>query len=359
MTNISTLGQALDQMERLKTIQSNLSDLQFQISTGHKTNLFKGLGSQAIGSERARADFKMIDTYMNNIQTAKTRIGIMNNAMGQFKSQAQNVMGLVNIQPTEGDADLPTLGTMAGKVSAFLTELTNQQDGDRYLFGGANTLNQPVTDNGTMDTYMQSKLNDWINGTIDTDTFIQSYRSRSQLTDATIGYSPQLASGNTKAVTVKADENLEVDYTVMANNDAMRDVMVAVNMFKNLSHAIDKVSSDPGDPIGTKTAPGATSQDQSTNFYKVYNDIASMLQSGLSKMDQKTADLAQAQVQIGQVNDNHTVEKNTLQTTIGDIENADINEAAVKIQALQIQLEASYRVTASVGSLSLVNFLST
>lgn len=357
MTGISTLGQALDRIEQMKDLQASLADYQLQITTGHKTNLFKGLGTQVVGSERARANFKMLDTYTSNIQTANTRMNIMTNAMSEFKSQSQNVLGAITVQPTQGEADLPTVGDMADKVSQFLGVLVNQQDGDRYLFGGANTLQKPVTDDGTMDTYMQGRLDAWVNGTIDTATLIQSYRSRTQLTDTTMGYSSQLATGTTKSVTVKADEGLEVDYTVLANGNAMRDITVAVNMLKNLSKVVDKVSSDPGDPAGTTTAPGASKQQQSDNFYQLYYDLTNMLKSGLTSLDVDSQKLAQAQVQVNQISDSHAKEKASLKSTIGDIENADINEAAVKIQALQIQLEASYRVTASAGSLSLTNFL--
>ena len=43
--------------------------------------------------------------------------------------------------------------------------------------------------------------------------------------------------------------------------------------------------------------------------------------------------------------------------TINNIENVDMNEAAVSVTSLQTQLEASYRVTALLSQLSLVNFL--
>jgi flagellin-like hook-associated protein FlgL len=55
--------------------------------------------------------------------------------------------------------------------------------------------------------------------------------------------------------------------------------------------------------------------------------------------------------------EDYKTEKNTLSGIIGDVEDADPNEVAVKINSLQIQLEASYRVTASMSDLSLAYLL--
>ena len=57
MTLVSTLGQALDQIERIKQQQSLLGTLQLQVATGKKSQTFEGLGSDTILSERSRAEF--------------------------------------------------------------------------------------------------------------------------------------------------------------------------------------------------------------------------------------------------------------------------------------------------------------
>ena len=81
MTSVSTLGQALDQMERLKILQSKFGTLQTQIATGKKASLFEGLGGDSITSQRARADFKKIDAYLTNIDNANRRMNVMTNAL--------------------------------------------------------------------------------------------------------------------------------------------------------------------------------------------------------------------------------------------------------------------------------------
>jgi flagellar hook-associated protein 3 FlgL len=89
----------------------------------------------------------------------------------------------------------------------------------------------------------------------------------------------------------------------------------------------------------------------------VFNDIASMLAGGLDKVRSASYEISQAHAQIQEISDNHAIEKATLQETIDDVENADPNEVAVMLNSLQVQLEASYRVTASLSQLSLAYLL--
>ncbi len=357
MTSISTLGQALDQIERLKVLQGNFGTLQTQIATGKKATLFEGLGGDAIASQRARADFKKIDTYLSNMDTANRRMSMMTNALNELKEQTGNIQNALNIQPQQGgDYDIHTIGDLATSVNDFIVNLINSKDGDRYLFSGAETLSEPLSDTGTADSYELAKLNAWVAGTLDTDSLIASYRDRAQLDDTTLGYSGQLSSGNAKPVTVRVDDGTELNYSVLGNNGPLRDILAATGMIKNLSASIDKVNSGSTAP-GTRTAPGADTSEQNQNFFNLFNDLAKMLGTALDNLDLNRFSLSQTQAQMSQIQDSQEIQKNTLLSTIGTIEDVDLNEAAVKITSLQTQLEASYRVTALAGSLSLVNFL--
>ncbi|MEC7028907.1 MAG: hypothetical protein VXW91_04470, partial [Pseudomonadota bacterium] len=196
MTFVSTLGQSLDQIERLKQTQLSLATLQAQISSGKKTNLFKGLGTDVITSERARASTQQLETYSNNITIADRRIKMMAQSMEQLKTQVENVVNAIQIQTQKGEFEMEAVSDLANKAATFVRDLLNTQDGDRFLFAGAESRTQPITDNGTMDTYMQFQLGEWVNGNIDTDELISSYRDPDQLNDTLVGYSATLSSGS-------------------------------------------------------------------------------------------------------------------------------------------------------------------
>ncbi|PJB70839.1 MAG: hypothetical protein CO093_06795 [Alphaproteobacteria bacterium CG_4_9_14_3_um_filter_47_13] len=357
MTLVSTLGQSLDQVERLKVMQLQLASLQTQIATGKKTQLFKGLGTDVIASERAREGISRLDNYINNIDIVDRRLKLMIGAMNEMKNQAESVLNAIEIQTQQGEYEIGAVSNLARNTASFLRDLVNTKDGDRYLFGGSETTTAPLSNTGTMQTYMVTQLTSWTNAAIDTDQLVSSYNDRMALTDTIIGYSAPLSSGTAKNVYVRVENMTEIDYTVYANSGGMRDIITGVNMMAQIDQVLDKVTLESGDPVGTVTAPGATKQEQNDNFYQFFNDMAAMLNRALDSMDSELYALSQSQAQISKIKESHKLDKNIFADIINQVEDADMNEVAVKLNSLQIQLEASYRVTASISSLSLVNFL--
>lgn len=357
MTNVSTLGQSLDQIARLKTMQASLADLQYQLTSGKKTNLFAGLDTGVIASKRARANFQEIDTYLNNMTIADRRVKMQVTAIEGVLKQAGDVVNAIQIQTQEGEIEKDSIQDLAHKARDYIISMINERDGDRYLFGGADTQTLPIIDTGLQGTYTTSQVNAWINGTIDTDALIQSYKDRSQMTDTINGYSAALSSGNARSVYVRVEENIELNYTTLANNNGFRDILSAIGMLDSLCASIDKVALDAGDSPTTITAPGADSHEQNENFFRVFNDIANTINRGLDALEADTYKLSQTQARMSQITESYKVEKNTLAGIIADVEDADPNEVAVKLNSLSVQLEASYRVTASISKLSLAYLL--
>lgn len=358
MTGISTYAQALGQASRLKTMQINLDQLQTQLATGKKTQLFKGLETEVIASKRARADLQAIEIYDRNITVADRRIKIMMNSINEMQRQAENVVNAIEIQTQEGEFEIDSVGDLAKKSLDFMIALLNERDGDRFVFAGAETQNEPLTDKGTFNAYLQTQVQEWVDTNITTDELVSSYRERAQLTDTIMGYSATISSGNVRDVFVRVDKGAEISYTTLANDEGFRDIMAAMGMLETLSETLDEVTLDPDDnPLTTTTAPGVDKSQQSDNFYRVFNDLARMLNQGLDRLNRLEFDLSQRQAEMASIQKSYKLEQNILKNQIGDIEDADMNSVALQLNTLQIQLDASYRVTASLRQLTLANFL--
>lgn len=357
MGGISTLGQSLSQIGRINDLQVQLSTLERQLASQKKASLFDELGTGVLLTQRARADFSSLDTYITNTKTADRRIDLMNLAIDEIRVQSEGLQSALQVQTQEGELELESIGSYAANLREFMFDLLNQQDGDRYLFAGSDTGNQPITDTGTLDTFLDNQIDNWINGVIDTDTLINNFTDDTVLNDSIVGFSSALSSGNTKDVTVRVDEGIEVDYTVRANEEAFRNVIIGVALFDRLNLALDGINSSPDDPPGFVTAPGATVEEQNANFYQIFDTVTNFLNSALDDIDDSQFKLSAAQAQIQSIRESHVVEKGILADQISDVEDIDLNEIAVQISSLQIQLEASYSVTAAIRDLSLVNYL--
>lgn len=349
------MGQAHDQMERIKQVQMLFATYQAQVTTGKKTDLFKGLGIDVLTSERSRADLDSLEIYKRNIDIADRRLKLMVNAVKEMKAQAINVQNAITVQIQQGEIEMDTVHEIAQSVYAFLVDLVNSQDGDRYLFSGSDTQTKPLVTTSLMTTYMTTRVDEWVTGTIDTDALMTSYTDDTQLVDATVGYAATLS--NAGKVFVRADDTKDIDYTVLANDPAIRDLIVTIGMTANLTGSLDEITLDPSDPPTTVTAPGTTIQEQSDNFYRVFNQLAAAINTAIDDLDNIEYRLSGTQAQLDGVGKDHLEDRNNLMSIISNVEDADTTEAALKLKILSTQLEASYRVTALLSELTLTKFI--
>ena len=374
MVNVSTLGQYLDQIARLKTQQSSMGDLSAQISSGKKTQKLSGLGNDIIRTTRARTGINSLEVYSDNITNADRRIKLMLVSINEIKKQSENISGSLTLAMQEGDyPDLESIKALTANVYSFIMDAMNQIDGDRYLFGGGDTSERPITDTGLMSSSLGEFLPDesditnppivasgligaWGDGSITTEEFIAAYNASS---DTVLGYSNAIANDTAGKTVVRVNDASEFDYTSLANNPAMRDIIMVMNVLKELPPP-EYAPGALNDPTATTVAgdlPPFPPAEKQENFYAVINDLAVTLNKAIDALDQEVFKLVQVQAQISIVKNSHTDQINTYKDIVGESEDVDITEASVKITQLQVQMQASFQVTAMLSQLTLANYL--
>ncbi len=374
MTAISTLGQALDQISRLKTQQVSLDTLSNQLATGKKTQQFSGLGDDILRTQRARESIRQLEQYNDNITNGHRRIELMNNSIQQMVAQVSNVLDGLTVGLQQGDGpNFETTQKLASDVKSFMIELINQQDGDRYLFAGSDSSVKPLEDTGGFGTFLGTFLPDpdditvpplqssgfigeWGSGVITTEEFISSYRG---VNENVVGYSTSLVSGSTGDVRIRVDENSDFEYTVLANTPAIKNLLIGLNVLENLPNP-ENAPGALNDPTITRPAddiPPFPSEEKQDNFYAVINDVTALINQSVEGLRQEQHKLSLIEAQTNLVREQHTFQINSFQTTISEIEDVDLTETATKIQQVQIGLQASFAVTAQLADLTLVNFL--
>lgn len=356
MTNISTYGQTIEQISRLKTINLSLADLSRQLASGKKSTNFADLGSQALTTLRSRALSDQLTVYKSNIKDGDRRLQLMLNAVQEIQAQANNVADTLAGQMQQGTLDISTVKKISDSAQKVIYDLLRYKDGDKYLFSGADSGNPPIVDNGILDAFLSTEIENWVTSVspaADTDVLISNYTAT---LDTVVGYSPAISAGNAKNVSIRVDTTTEVDITAYANDGGFKDVLVALGMIKNLD--LDKIALEPDDdPMTTRTAPGATAQEQRDNFFKVFNDLTRKIVDAVDSIDQVRFKLEGARADLNSYSERHTLEQNTLVNTISDIEDSDTTEVATKINFLRISLESSYQVTGILQGLNLSQFL--
>lgn len=374
MVNVSTLGQYLTQISQLKTQQTSFADLSLQLSSGKKTQKLSGLGTDVIRAMRSRAGIDSLTVYSDNITNANRRINLMTTATREIKAQTENVIAGLTLAVQEGDfPDLESTQDLAKSVYEFVIDLINQTDGERYLFGGADTTEPPLTDKGLFTSALGNFLpdssdltnpplvatgiiGDWGDGTITTDQFIAAYDAAS---DTVLGFSNALTSNTAGKTTVQVSDASSFDYTKLANNTSMKEIIRALGVLKQLP-PVEYAPGALNDPTATTLAGDVAPfppREKQDNFFQVINDLIGKLNKAVDDLDQLEFSLAQVQGQITIVKESYRDQIKSFQDIVGEIEDADITEVSVKIKQLEIQIQASFQVTSLASQLTLAAFL--
>ncbi|NQZ13736.1 MAG: hypothetical protein HRT94_02775 [Alphaproteobacteria bacterium] len=374
MTNISNLGQALDQISRIKDQQKTLDTLSTQIATGKKTQQFSGLGSDILRSQRARTSVNQLEQYSNNITNSHRRIQLMSNSIQEVQAQTNTMVQSLTVAVQAGDfPDFEVIQRLADDVYDFVIDAMNVKDGERYLFAGSDSSVKPIDDKGLFDSFLgeyvpdnsditnpplvaEGFIGDWGDGTITTQEFIDAYHATNE---NILGYSNALVSGTTGDVRVRVDENSDFDYTVLANTEGMQDIIIALGVLRS----IPSPENSPGalnDPTATRPAddtPPFPSAEKQDNFYAVVQDVLQTLVGGVDKLEQEEFKLALVEQQTNLVKEDHRLQIDAFKTIISDVEDVDVTQAVAEIQQVQLSLETSFQVTALISDLTLANFL--
>ncbi|PZO88411.1 MAG: hypothetical protein DI626_01800 [Micavibrio aeruginosavorus] len=375
MVNISTLGQYLNMSGNLKNQQAGMTDLTLQLSTGKKTQSLSGLGADIMKTTRARTSISSLKVYNDNITNANRRIKLMDTAIAELKKQTEHISSALATAVQQGDyPDLESIQKTADNIYDFIIgSLINQKDADRYLFGGANTTEPPINDVGLFESTLGNFVPDssdltqpplvasglvgeWGSGNITTDQFIAAYHGAN---DTVLGFTSSLTTGTAGKTTVRVNDTTEFDYTTLANNTSMRDIVMAVGVLRSLP-PVDYAPGALNDPTATTIASDVAPwppKEKQDNFFKVINDLTRTMESAIDALEKDQYRLAQVQAQTTIMQNSHKDQIATYEDMVGQAEDADPTEVSVRIKQLEMQLQASFQVTALMSQLTLANYL--
>lgn len=333
---ISLLGQNQANTSRLLDMQKTMNDLLRQSTTQKKYENLGGFGNDAGRLLGYRANIDTLDTYGNNIDIASNRISLMSTAMSQGRTLGENLVSSIGGELMGGNIDVASINTIAKTSLDFMQTMTNLQDQGRYLFAGSSVSTPPLTSRATANNLMQAQVTGWLNGSISTNQLITNLQN---FTPADLGIDPSLSASG--PVSVRVDDQTEIDYTVKADGNGFDKLMAAMAL-----------------GAAMKTPNPATDVPNLDDLAKVMQAIENTARDGMTKITDANTMVSNSNASMLKLKDSQTEEKALYQTTVDKQENADATDVLTKLQFLQTQLSASYQVTNIVSQLSLVNFLS-
>lgn len=335
LSNISFLGKSLIQTNNLKSLNTNLVDLQRQLATQKKFDNFADIGPDSKRVQRLRADTNSAEVFMKGIDNSKIKINLMSDAMLEITKLAKEVADSIVIQTREGDVEIDAINTVAKGNLSFLDDLLNTDFNGDFLFSGTDVSNEPFASAPTLNTNFQNEISTWLNGTQSAASLISNIQG---ISGTDLGYSSSLPTA--EDVRVRIDTSIEINYSVHADQAGLPDILRGISLAANLKFP------DPAVDTGTEA-----------DFHQILNEISDLISKGVKELDSANFSLSSQVSLMDNIYERHRNDQNTFEGLVADIEDADSVDIITQIQSLQTQLTASYQASSVIQQLSLVNFI--
>jgi flagellar hook-associated protein 3 FlgL len=328
---ISTYGVTSMLTSILQNNSTQMTNLTEELSTGDVSQSLTGYGEQASQILGLNASIDAANAYANSTTTVSTYLNGYTDSLTDLISDATQLsQGLSNLangtNSTATSTDSTSTASFAALVSGLEVDTSaqlNTQVGNRYIFAGSRYDTAPAVSISSLPAVTSPTA-----FTATTSPALPSYDSQAASLPG-----GSTAAYATQTVTIADDET--VNYGITSTNPAIQQLVYAL---QNASAATN--ASDPNQ----------------SQYITLAENAANAALSGLQALQAQNSEV------LSQVTTEQTAQQQsvtTLSNTLGTIETANSTQVASEITAMQTQIEASYKATSALLSLSLASYLST
>lgn len=299
-TRISTFGLHQRTMTDFNKVQSNLFELQGQISSGIKAKDFEGLNGQVEQFTTIEAKIKKLDSYINNNSEAISRLKTTRQAIENIITIADQIQDLTTLRRNGGlEDDVAYEQQIKNLRTSIAKELNTSLEG-RFLFGGTKTNVPPVAD---------GIIPESITPGVPDDVYYQ---------------------GSKDNFILRPQENMEKQYNIRADDPAFQ------KFFAGMSLGL------AGDRENDENKVAAA--------YTLLSEGIESIVALQARVDADTVDLQD-------INDRHATSKTYFKGLAESIAKTDLVTASTQVAVDQSILQANFQVFARISSLKLADYL--
>ncbi len=306
VNRVSTISLHNSSLADMMRLQVAMGTTQNQISSGRKASTFTELSAQGqtarvLGFETQQS---RTENYLRGNTIASSRLQQMNTSVSGMIDVAEELSNLLLLRRTPTTGDTLPLSQLAESALAKVAQALNTQTDGRTLFSGSKTNTIPV------------------------DTTISNVNWNDDTDDYTLNNA--YYSGDAYKASVRANDALEFNYGVTADNPAFQKLIGALNL------AI-KGDQENDDAILAKAV------DLTNIAIKELASVQAGISNNITILDKANSDLEDYKV--------------FLKGAISDVTETDVAEATIKMTSYETTLQATYMAFSRLSSLKLSDFL--
>jgi flagellar hook-associated protein 3 FlgL len=350
-------------------LHQQLNTLSEQVSSGLVAQTYAGLGSSAAVSLDLNPQLTALQTYQNNISQATGTMQVTQTAMTQLQQIAAK---FASDMPNLTSTNTQEITSIAQQAQAALTQvagLLDTRDGDVYVFGGQDTSNPPVSQPDAILTTtggFYSQINAAVNGlaTDDanaTNTITATFNTAASNSAGTSPFSTYQSGGNgpiaQQVVQTGQGQSVSIGLLASANSYVVSTgTSVANATATSLPTTTGSYMRDlmcALATIGSMTSSSASA----AGFVALVQNTTTSLNGAVSAMDGDIGALGNTQSTLTTTQTQLSDTATALTGQVSAVQDVDMASTLSNLTAIQTQLEASYRMIATEGTLSLANYL--
>lgn len=285
--------------------QSQLAERQIQIASGKQAQFYSSIATKS--SELVNVERSVVRTeqFNRNIDTALTRLSIMESSVGIMVNRATEVLATISSAMSgQNISDVP-LQEFAATFLAEIESLLNTRHEDRYLFAGSQT-NNPAVDLSDLAYTPQAGLPGVF--TADFDYY----------------------QGDTLQMTVRSAETFETPYGITADDPAFEQLLRAFSYMDYAGANLDNA---------------------------VLQETYSMMRSAVDGLSDIRGRIGASSKVLESAKSGHEDYLTYASNLVSALEDVDVAEATTRLAQHEVQLKASYLALSRISDMGLLNYL--
>ncbi|NKE43322.1 hypothetical protein HB662_00930 [Roseomonas frigidaquae] len=350
---------ALDRVTTLSgELRARLNEQMRQAAGGQRADSYAGLGTDARRAVDLRAEMSRREVLTRTIATAESRASATQVTLKRLTAIATDFAGSANGLLGANAADATLLAQSARTALQDVAGLLNDRYGGEALFGGADLTQSPVPGEIT-----KSGLFTQIRATLQGMTAGSGASTRTALRELGASDDPAVTPFSAYATAAAQGEIADPRRSVPVEAG----VTVEIGLYANRnaaaypSTAADSTGSWSRDLLYGLSVLANLGPDQAAlgeDFTQVVQGAIGALRAGLSGVTEEAGALGTTERRLADARIHHEEVGAQVEQQVSALEEVDLAETITRLQGTQAQLEASYRVLAMLGNLSLTKFLS-
>lgn len=336
-------------------VRQRLDTLTGQAASGRIADSYAGLGAGAVVSLDLRPVIAHQATWQTNIDAATGRMQVAQTAMTQIQSIASTLFAQLNTLNGLSAQQVDSVAASARQSLQQVAGLLDGKAGDVYVFAGQDAANPPVPNpDQILSSGFFTQIGAAVAGLGATAAPVAAATLATASSNAP-GTSPFSASlsrptGTIPVATVEIGQGQRAPTGLLASANAFAASNGSVTTGSYMRDLLRALAT-----VGSLTS----SQLSAGGFAGLVQDTRTSLGDAISAMGEDAGALGNAQTGLATRKSQLAEMSTALTTQVSGAEDVDLAATMTKLSLAQVQLQASYKLIADFGTLSLARFLPT